>query len=60
MKRINKCPECESKEVIPIMYGLPSPEAELEREKGKIILGGCLIFEENPNWHCKNCGHEWK
>jgi len=49
------CPNCNSKNVIPIMYGLPSYEAFLDSQKGKFMLGGCIIDEDSPNWHCKDC-----
>jgi len=55
-----KCPKCKSTRVIPIVYGLPTPEAEEEEKKGLIRLGGCIVSKEFPKWHCKNCGYEWK
>ncbi len=55
-----KCPKCKSINVIPIVYGLPTPEAEEEAKKGLFKLGGCIVSEESPKWHCKNCGYEWK
>ena len=38
-----KCPECSSKDVIPIMYGMPGPEMQKKYYEGKIKLGGCSI-----------------
>jgi predicted RNA-binding Zn-ribbon protein involved in translation (DUF1610 family) len=58
-KTKNVCPKCGSSNVIPIIYGLPSYEAFLESKEGKIKLGGCIVSDDNPNWHCKDCGHEW-
>ncbi len=55
-----KCPKCNSKNIIPILYGLPVYEAFLKEQEGKLKLGGCVIDEESPNWHCKDCGYEWK
>jgi len=55
-----KCPNCGSKNVIPIVYGLPEHEAFEREKRGEIILGGCLIDFDSPNWHCKDCGFEWK
>jgi hypothetical protein len=54
-----KCPKCSSKNIIPIVYGMPSEETFKESKKGKFILGGCCIEESSPEWHCKKCGHEW-
>ncbi|MEY2467341.1 MAG: hypothetical protein QOF21_39 [Actinomycetota bacterium] len=41
------------------MYGLPDPEWLLLRESADVVLGGCCISDESPEWHCKACGHEW-
>jgi hypothetical protein len=57
-KRI--CPECNSQEVVPILYGMPTAQAAEEEEKGKLFIGGCCIYEDSPKWHCKACGNEWK
>jgi hypothetical protein len=58
-KRRRICPSCQSGAVISIIYGLPGPEAIKEAEEGLIALGGCLVDDENPNWKCKACEHEW-
>ena len=46
--------------IIPIEYGLPEPEMVKAAENGEIYIGGCLVSDSNPEWHCKNCGYEWK
>ena len=28
-------------------------------EEGKIVLGGCIISDNDPMWHCIDCSHEW-
>jgi hypothetical protein len=40
------------------MYGMPAFSDELERdiELGKIVLGGCVIGENDPIWQCVDCG----
>ena len=55
----SECPKCGSSNVIKIIYGLPSYELFQDAEKGKVKLGGCIIREDNPNWYCKDCEHEW-
>ena len=47
------CPECRSREVIPIVYGLPSVEVA---ERDGIELGGCIVDPESPRWRCRGCG----
>jgi hypothetical protein len=42
-----------------IVYGLPSSEAFEAEERGEIVLGGCLIEEDEPTHACKECGWQW-
>lgn len=30
-----------------------------ESQEGKVQLGGCVIMEDNPDTHCRACGHDW-
>ena len=55
------CPRCQSAQVVPIVYGLPDPElVSLEDvESGKVILGGCMVSGDEPEWLCRSCGLEW-
>lgn len=56
------CPKCGSKNIIPIMYGYPAPEAFEESEKGNIKLGGCVIESVDGytvDRYCKDCEQEW-
>ena len=52
------CPGCSSvRDVIPIVYGVPTPHLCAAQRKGKII-----IIDSPPGSHtlyCKNCGTEW-
>jgi len=52
------CPYCGAKDQKEIMYGLPTHEAFVDAEEGKIVLGGCVISNESPRWHCPNCGRD--
>jgi len=54
-----RCPKCKSADVIPIEYGMPTPEAEQMERDGKLKLAGCVMGAYNPDAHCKSCGHEW-
>ena len=49
-----KCPYCSSK-LIEIVYGMPSPEAFEKVEKGELYLGGCIIEDNQPKYHCNKC-----
>ena len=59
-KKKPACPLCGSRKIIPIAYGLPGPDLEKESKKGRVILGGCMVSENQPQSHCKDCGYEWR
>lgn len=50
-----KCPFCGKRHTVPIQYGMPSYEAFLDEQSGKIKLGGCIITEDDPRRYCKDC-----
>ena len=56
-----KCPECGSDSIAEILYGLPAYDEQMERDldAGKIVLGGCCVSDDSPEWHCNKCKHEW-
>jgi len=54
-----KCPQCDSDNVAAIALGFPSPEMSEDEERGNIVLGGCCVSEDDPDWRCKDCGNEW-
>ena len=54
-----KCPKCDSRNIVPIIYGMPDWELQEEYNKGKVELGGCVINEEPRDRHCKDCEHQW-
>lgn len=49
-----KCPKCGETLAI-IIYGLPVDIDDEDNEKKKIFLGGCVIFDPSPRYHCFNC-----
>ena len=53
------CPKCKSKNIIPIVYGMPGPEMQQESFEEKIHLGGCTIMEDNPSKYCRDCEHKF-
>jgi hypothetical protein len=54
----SKCPECGSSKALPILYGYPSSKALKDAEEGKIVLGGCAIWDGAPTWRCAECSHK--
>ena len=62
IKKIRKknCPLCGKKDmVIPIFYGYTSIVAMELWKKGKIKLGGCIICNNAPEFHCKRCKYDF-
>jgi hypothetical protein len=56
-----QCPSCGSARVATILYGLPAfgPELDRQLETGEIVLGGCCVSDEMPEWRWAECGQEW-
>jgi hypothetical protein len=51
-----ECPVCGGR-LVPILYGLPTPEAGAAADRGEIELGGCLVTGDDPQLACRGC-HE--
>jgi len=53
-----KCPKCGCSPIASILYGMPafSPKLEMELDEGTIVLGGCCITDNDPEWQCVGCG----
>jgi hypothetical protein len=50
------CPRCGSTDAVEIAYGYPSVEMAEAEERGAIVLGGCLVGPESPDYECRDCG----
>jgi len=58
-KETPRCPECDSGDVRPILYGAPS-EAMWELCANRhAIWGGCLVDGHEPQWACGSCHRNW-
>ena len=55
-----KCPKCGQLSGVRIVYGYPSDELLKVAESGDVVLGGCVIWGDDPNFVCKMCKHEWR
>lgn len=54
------CPVCHQQdEVIPVSYGYPLPTGIERANKGEIYLGGCMVSDCDPLWHCRRCKKEF-
>ena len=55
MKR--KCPYCDSSDgVRKFLYGMPYGGPD----ETKYVLGGCLVFDDSPDYKCLTCGLGFK
>lgn len=54
------CPKCKSGLAVPIVYGLPTPEAFKAAAEGEIIMGGRVMSDDDPRWECSACRHQWR
>ena len=55
----HRCPECNSTNVLQILYGYPTEEDLKKAAEGKVILEGCIDTLNPPQWKCVNCGNKW-
>lgn len=53
------CPKCGSKNTVRIVYGYPSKKTLEIAKNSKVILGGCIISDNDPAWHCNDCQNRW-
>ncbi len=53
-KKSSSKPTCErcGAPTIPIVYGYPSGSMFRDAARGKIALGGCVVFANAPRWKC--------
>ena len=55
-----ECSRCRRTAGVAIVYGMPYSSSWAEAaENGQIALGGCVIVEDQPQFRCRACGHEW-
>ena len=48
------CPNC-GKKMLDIVYGMPAPETIEKAKRGELFLGGCMIKDNQPEYHCNIC-----
>jgi len=49
------CPRCGATDAVEISHGLPTREAWEAELRGEIVLGGCLVGPESPDFECRSC-----
>lgn len=53
-----KCPVCGAPGVR-IVYGMPGGELFEAANRGEVVLGGCVIGGDDPDFACRE-GHRWR
>jgi len=56
------CPKCNSSSVATIFWGYPADMDSLKEalEKKEIVLGGCVVTDDDPKLECNNCNYRWR
>ena len=52
-------PDCGSANVRPIVYGEPALSLALQARRGELVIGGCVIMENSPDWDCADCRRQF-
>ena len=56
------CPRCAAEAVIPVVWGMPTPDDFDRAERGDFTLGGCCVPDDLGKaayWACGRCGHQF-
>jgi hypothetical protein len=55
------CPNCGKSWIAKIFWGYPADMESMEEsfKRKEIVLGGCLVTDNDPKWECNDCGHQW-
>ncbi|MBP3951936.1 hypothetical protein [Bacillus suaedae] len=54
-----QCINCESKNTLNLLYGMPTDDASKQAKEGKFKLGGCCVIVGGPEYCCNVCESEW-
>ena len=60
-----KCPECGSKDLVPIFYGFETREVKNRVQRGELVFGALASYSGMPTHKCRACQstfaiHKWK
>ena len=56
------CPRCGSREIATILRGEPASSEGLEAdlEARRVVLGGCMVWDDQPDCSCTACSLEFR
>jgi len=61
-KKPRACPVCGSSRIATYLWGMPdfsNKKIQNEIDEGKIIIGGCCISDDDPEYHCHECSTDF-
>lgn len=53
-----KCINCGGR-VVPILYGEPNEEGGVLIDAKEMIMGGCIVSDNDPDWGCVDCKNKY-
>lgn len=58
----DRCPVCGSQRVAWIVFGVVdwTPQLEEALIAGEVVLGGCMVFGDDPDRSCNACRYRWR
>jgi hypothetical protein len=61
-RRSSTCPRCGSREIARIRCGMPAFSQRLEADLAaqRVVLGGCVVWDDQPDRSCRACGLEFR
>ena len=61
-RRGQTCPRCGSGKIAEIQYGMPafSKRLEADLEAHRVVLGGCMVWPDQPDLSCAACSFEFR
>ncbi len=60
IEKPSQCPTCGYAPIAEILYGYNKMNDDLRKEldEGSVVLGGCVITDDDPFWSCVDCGQK--
>jgi hypothetical protein len=53
------CPACGVEDAVRVVPGEPDAELIRAAERGLVVLGGCIVVEDQAAFSCRACSHRW-
>ena len=53
------CPICHTRALLPILYGMPGSSLAQAAKKDTVVLGGCIVDQDQANWLCVECDRSY-